>query len=127
MNGMHSKDANGVPIVYLSCYGEASRIASSLDNALAFIVACPSYWMDVLTAAHKSPSLTKQVIEHNEADYDSEYVEARKRLRKLLKLGDIDVIKKVCAAVNAEPRFQPKLKLTHTNFLLQNLKLNAAL
>src|SRR5262245_46420716 len=42
-----------VPVVYLSSYGEASRFAEDFTAALTIVAAFPSYWGDMLVAAHK--------------------------------------------------------------------------
>jgi hypothetical protein len=98
------------PIVYLSSYGETARIASSLIQALAIIVAFPGYWTDVLVAAHKSPTLVRRVIEQGEANLEPDSDRARRRLIELLNV-DVQMAEQwLLAAVSQQPRFAPRLK-----------------
>ena len=48
------KSDNRIPIVYLSSYGETSRFADDLADALMIVTAFPRYWAMSSRAAHKS-------------------------------------------------------------------------
>lgn len=98
-----------VPVVYLSQYGETTRFADDFTDALIIVTAFPSYWCDLLVAAHKGGDRVERVIKGNEEDLDEEYAEAREELRKLLKLDIASAKEKFVVAVTRTPAFMPTL------------------
>ena len=93
-------------IVYLTQYGETSRIANNIEEIITLVINCEE-WCDALTAAHKSKDITERVI--NDKRYDEEWKESSDRLKEIIPIENIDLVEMLLDVVNAEPKFCPQL------------------
>jgi hypothetical protein len=98
------------PIVYLSCYGEASRFADSFQDALTIVIAFPTYWGDILVSATKGNDVNKLVVEHYEEGLEQGAKEARLKLCSLLQLRAVNALEMLSRAIRVEPAFRPMLR-----------------
>jgi hypothetical protein len=96
-------------IVYLSSYGETSRFADDVTDALAIVTEFIGYWSDLLVAVHKDDRVVERIIGQSEENLDEEYVAARAELRDLLGLDLVNIRERFVAAVRRSPSFSPLL------------------
>jgi hypothetical protein len=102
---LSEENHNNVPIVYLSEYGETSRVANNLQELLSFLVQYED-WGSVLTAASKGREIFNRVTNSTEMDKEREV--ACLRLKELVLLSD-DVSAEIFDSINKKPEFCPKL------------------
>lgn len=98
-----------VPVVYLSSYGETSRFAEDFTATLVIVTSFPTYWGDMLVAAHKGDEVLARCLSHYEEGLEPECAEARDELCDLLDIDPSIASAKLIAAVRAVPAFAPML------------------
>ncbi len=96
------------PIVYLSSYGESSRFADNLADAVRIVLLHPSTWHDALVGAHKSRSLFERIVNSGE-DLEADERKSVEDVVKQLGLSLVDIDNRFYASVQRQPPFQPLL------------------
>jgi hypothetical protein len=102
---LQESEKSQAPIVYLSQYGETSRVSSNLEELLSFIVTYEE-WVSVLVAATKDHELFKKVSSNKEMDEERE--EACNRIKQLIpEIPEFSNL--IYESINKTPAFVPTL------------------